>query len=897
MSFRLKIVLGIVLIQALLLVILVTISLKFLRLTNEIELTTRASSLASIFAVTLREAVRGKDSDAIIAEARVMAGQPGVVYARVVVDGKIYYAGDPEQRKLPFVEDDMYEDVDDGVFDAHSSVIEANGTVIGDSAIGLSVRQIANVMDAARRQITMIAIFGMCFSVIMAIFLGNYFARQLKNLRDATRSIASGNIGYQMYMKGDDELAQTANAFNTMSRKLAMLYSEKQAALNESEDKATNLREKERRLKAILENAGDGIITIDIHGDIESFNVAAERMFGYSQSDVLGENVKMLMDEPYSIEHDGYLSRYLETGEKRLMGSAREVRGRDKNGKIFPMELDVSEMSLEGQRLFIGIARDISQRKLAENELRKAQAAALEAARAKFEFIANISHEIRSPMNGVLTMINLLDDSELSEEQRNYVGVIHDSGSALITIINDILDFSRLEAGQLDLESIEFDLEQMIEDVCRLLHANATSKGLELVHMLEGNVPTALVGDPARIRQILVNLVDNAIKFTDKGSVTVRISVVEEQGDSVMLHFAVIDTGIGLSSKAQRSIIDGSEEDIATSGEYRPGSTGLGLAISRKLVSLLAGEIGIESELGSGSTFWLNVSLLRQSSLVRDTEPHYSQLNGLKALVIDNREAWSGFLKDQMDTIEMEVSLAADYRQGIDILRKATEQNQPFDLVIFDMMIMEASGLDLAARIRSDSRIKHLRMIMVATTGYRGDSEEVRRVGIMGYLTTPVSSAQLYECISAVMRLADDDEDTLITRHSLADTRASQRTHVLLMLDNTADLRHLLLQVQGLGYRVHYITDMAALVTASNRHYYGCIVVDWRGLKPEMCHDHISALRSSLNVEHEVKFVALIEENDQLLGPDYLAAGASTTLVWPVQVDILQDSLNDCYSQ
>jgi len=894
MSFRLKIVLGIVLIQALLLVILISSSLNFLRLSNEVELDKRATSVATLFSVALRDAVRERNRTAILAEARVMVGQPGVVYARILAGDFRIEVGESRYISLPFNEDFMIEDVDDGVFDVYASVTEPDGAMLGRVEIGLSTVQISTVMDAARRQIATIAVIGMSISVIMAILLGNYFARQLKSLRDATRSIASGNIGYQMYMKGEDELAQTANAFNTMSRKLAMLYSEKQAALNESEDKASNLREKERRIKAILENAGDGIITIDIHGDIESFNASAEKMFGYSQSEIIGENVNVLMDDPYATEHDGYISRYLETGEKRLMNSAREVRGLNKDGRVFPMELDVSEMVLEGQRLFIGIARDISERKHAENELRKAQQVALEAARAKFEFIANISHEIRSPMNGVLTMINLLNDSDLSNEQREYVGVIHDSGSALITIINDILDFSRLEAGQLALDLIEFDLEQMVEDVCRLLHANASGKGLSLAHMIAGDVPTALVGDPARIRQILVNLVDNAIKFTDKGSVTVQVSVAEEKSGAVVLHFAIVDTGIGLSPRAQRSILEGSEEELADSGEYRPGSTGLGLAISRKLVKLMEGEIGIDSEQDVGSTFWMNVTLRCQSMVARELSPQYSQLQGLRALIIDSREVWSGFLKEQMESIDMIVNLAMDSHQGLDILRQAVDQDEPFDLVVFDMMIPEISGLKLAAMIRADALLASTRMIMVATTGYRGDSEEVRRVGIMGYLTTPVSSGQLYECISAVTSLADDDEETLITRHSLADNRASQRDHVLLMLENPLEQRELLLQVQGLGYRGHHVNSLSSLITASSRHYYGCVLIDCRGLTPAACKVKLSELASTMNVEYQVNFIALIEQGDQSFASDYRSSGAGSVLCWPVESDALQDILKGC---
>jgi PAS domain S-box-containing protein len=747
-------------------------------------------------------------------------------------------------------------------------------------------------MDAAQRQISTIAIVGMGFSILMAIFLGNYFARQLKSLRDAARSIASGNIGYQIFMKGEDELAQTANAFNTMSRKLALLYSEKQAALNEAEDRAVNLREKERRIKAILENAGDGIITIDEHGDVESFNATAERMFGYTQNEIVGENVKLLMGEQERAAHDGYLSEYMKTGERHMMVNAREVTARHKDGTLFPMELDVSEMVIEGQRLFIGIARDITERKLAEEKLQKAQQATIDAARAKFEFIANISHEIRSPMNGVLSMINLLEGSRLSHQQREYVAHIHDSSSALITIINDILDFSRLEAGQLDLEAVDFDIEQTIVDVCRLLGGNATSKGLELVYMINGNVPTGLIGDPARMRQILVNLVDNAIKFTDSGIVTLKVGLVDEQEDTVSLHFSLTDTGIGLSPRVQRSILEGGDEDLRARGEGRKGSIGLGLAIVRKLVQLMGGEIGIESERGEGSTFWFRLPLRRQMMVAGpQLTSRHSEFHGLRALVIDSREVWSAFLYEQMSEFGMTVTLATEAERGLEQLREASDQDQPFDLVIFDMMIPDSSGLELAETIRTDIRIAPLRMIMIATTGYRGDSEEVRRVGITGYLSTPISSDQLYDCIDAVMNLPANDETTLITRHSIADRHASQRDHILSVLPDEDDQRQLLYLLQQQERRSHYVSDISQVSVACSRHYYGCVLLDCRGLTPAACRKRVNELRSALHVEHQVHVLAIIEAADMQLSEDYLAAGVDALLSWPVSADDLEQQL------
>ena len=895
MSFRLKIVLGIVIIQALLLIILITISLNFLRLSNEIELTKRATSVASLFAVSLRDAARARNMEAMLADARVLIGQSGVVYARVFTNEIQVEAGDPRALERPFADDLLIDEVNDGIFDTYASITEPDGSIIGRVEIGLSITEIARVMDAAQRQISTIAIVGMGFSILMAILLGNYFARQLKSLRDAARSIASGNIGYQIYMKGEDELAQTANAFNTMSRKLALLYSEKQAALNDAEDRAMGLREKERRIKAILENAGDGIITIDAHGDIESFNATAERMFGYTQNEIVGENVKMLMGEADSVAHDSYISRYLKTGERRLMVSAREVIGRHKDGTLFPMELDVSEMVIEGQRLFIGIARDISERKLAEDKLQQAQQAMIDAARSKFEFIANISHEIRSPMNGVLSMINLLEGSRLTSQQREYVTHIHDSSSTLITIINDILDFSRLEAGQLDLEDVAFDVEQTIEDVCRLLRGNADNKGLELTYKINGLVPTGLIGDPARMRQILINLVDNAIKFTDVGNVTLELDLERRHDESVMLCFALTDTGIGLSPRAQRGILEGADEELKAVVEGRKGSIGLGLAIVRKLVQLMGGTLGIDSAQGRGTTFRFKIPLRRQMTLAeRRSEPHHSEIPGYKVLVIDSRDVWSAFLYEQISNFGMSVNLANDSEQGLNLLREASDQDQPYELVIFDMMIPDSSGLELAAKIRSDTRISSLRMIMIATTGYRGDSEEVRRVGITGYLSTPISRNQLYECISAVMSLPADDETTLITRHSIADSHASQQDHILLVLNNTEDQRYLLYMIEKSENRAHYVADASQISAACSLHYYGCIIFDCRGLTPAACRSHIHKLRSALHVEHAVHVLAIIEELDQQLSDDYLAAGADSLLKWPVSVDELEKRLADC---
>ena len=895
MSFRLKIVLGILLIQSLLLVILISISLNFLRLSNEIELSKRASSVATLFSVTIRDAVIWQDHEAVRKVANVILGQPGIIYARVISGEEVIAAAGPNDvLARPFTEDFLIDDVNDGVFDVYSDISE-KGKVFGRVEVGVSIDEIAHVMDAARRQISTIAVIGMGFSILMSVLLGNYFAKQLKSLRDASRSIASGNIGYQLYMKGDDELSQTANAFNTMSRKLALLYSEKQEALQNAEKRATDLREKERRINAILDNAVDGIITMDEYGEIESFNPAAERMFGYTVADILGQSITVLMDEPHASEYKKYIEKYNRNGSTELVGVGREVAGRGSSGNTFPMELDVSELEIEGHTLFVAIVRDISPRKQAEQALYEAQIAALESARAKFEFIANVSHELRVPMNGMLAMINLLHDTGLTDEQREYVESIHDSGSGLITIINDVLDYSRIEAGQLNLESLDFDLEQTIEDVCNVMRPAAGKKQLDLVYMINGTMPTSVQGDPARLRQILMNLVDNAVSYTRKGEVIVSVEKQAETDHEVELQFEVRDTGVGLSPKAQRTILEDHLDVKQLTARKAGRSSGLGIAISRKLLKMMGGEMGLDSKVGQGSTFWFRLKLAKQQDVSRTQKKRpYSELSGLRVLVVDNRGAWRGFLQTQMESIGMATAGVDSVDHALAELQQATENDDPYDLVVFDMMMPKQNGLQLARMIQANEEIVLPKMIMVATTGYRGDSEEVRRAGIAGYLTTPVRTAQLYECIATVMRMEEDDT-SLITRHSLADTSAMLRDHVLVIEDDEVDRKIALKFVQDKGYRVHYVTSIDEAQLAVKLHYYGCILIacdqiDEEGLK------HFADFKARVMSDHPIKSIAILRENPDMAGSKCHEAGFDDYLVKPLSLDSMQEKLDSCVS-
>jgi PAS domain S-box-containing protein len=1006
MSFRLKIILGLVVIQLLLLVILVWSSLNFLRTSNEVELSSRASSIADILASTLEDKLLDSDQPGLTGHISDLLALPGTVYVRIVNRAGTVVAegGDAAALGRTFVEDFLFEDVDDDIYDVTADIVRG-GETVGSVQLGLTIRSINTIMDAARREMATIAMIGLGVSVVFSVLLGNYFRRQLTSLRDAARRIASGDIGYQIPVLGGDELAQTAGAFNTMSRKLVSLYSEKQAALTGARQKAQMLHESERRIHAVLHHAMDAIITIDENGLIGSFNPAAEKIFGYSAGEAIGEGLGLLMPQPYLAEHERYIQQFIRGGDRTILGVAREIQGLRKDGTQFPLEIDISEMEVEGRYLFIAIARDITERKRleeriratiecapismlmvdangsivlinaeterlfgysrsellgkgveilvperfrghhaqlrqqyyaapqarrmgrgrdlyglckngvefpieiglnpietkdgllvlatilditerknAESELRQAKEIALESSRSKFEFIANVSQEIRVPVNSMLGTINILLDTGLSPEQRERVAEIQASGNSLITIINDVLDFSKIEAGKLYLESIEFDLWQTVDLVYQFYRDQAARKGVNLVYVMPYLVPTALRGDPTRLRQLLINLVDNAVKFTEKGEVVLRVEVAEDAGDEVVLRFAVSDTGPGITPATQKRIF---EIFARTEAPVTPryGSSGLGLVISKRLTEMMDGAIGVESAPGRGSLFWFTCRFVKQPEVKTAVRPAYQEMGGLKVLIVNADAVALASLQNMVSELGMHASGVDDGVRALHELCTAAEHRQPYDLVIFDMMMRGMSGLLFARTVREDGRIAGVRMIMVATTGYRGDSEEVHHVGVQGYLTAPIETDQLYECIAAVMGIDRNDHDTFITRHSLVASRQPQHGYALVVAVDGERQKQLLARLERIGYRACLALDAAQALDATARNHHDLVLVD-NETRELLDAEAIRKLRSRENQGEHIPVVVIVSpaaSGDQRQA--YRAAGADECFTDMVDIE------------
>lgn len=583
--------------------------------------------------------------------------------------------------------------------------------------------------------------------------------------------------------------------------------------------------------QGIVDTAADGIITIDEQGTVESFNKAARSVFQYSESEVLGKNISMLMPSPYHEEHDQYLQRYRESGERHIIGIGREVVGRRKDGTTFPIDLSISEVQMGSRRVFTGIIRDISQRKQSEAELVEARDQAFEAVRLKSEFLAMMSHEIRTPMNGVLGMTGILLETDLDKDQRDYAETVKNSADSLLTIINDILDFSKIESGKLDIEIIDFDLRVAIEEVLDLIGPKAQEKNLELIGLIYASVPTAVRGDPGRFRQILLNLVSNAIKFTAQGEIVVQVIPQEETDREVFLRVEVKDTGIGISPEAQQRLFQPfSQADGSTTRKY--GGTGLGLAICKQLAELMQGTIGVDSSPGQGSCFWFTVRMEKQAEISNSTVDSSANLNGLRVCVVDDNDTNRLLIHHFTNGWGMTCLSAESASMGLSLLKEAVERGEPCDLLLIDVQMPEMDGFTMARLVKADPVLKDTKIVMVTSLGRRGDAGMAREIGIAGYLTKPFRQTQLRDCLLLVMNGSSTEEIQIVTKYTIRETEKRNEGRLLVADDNVVNQKVAVRMLEKFGYRVDVVANGLEAVEAVSRIPYHLVFMDCQ--MPEM---------------------------------------------------------------
>jgi PAS domain S-box-containing protein len=546
----------------------------------------------------------------------------------------------------------------------------------------------------------------------------------------------------------------------------ATLYGHKvarqmQADAEERERHFHALREAEERTRSILDTAADGIVTFDAQGRIASFNKAAERLFGQDADKAIGGDIRAMIPSLADRIDANWVDEGKGANAENPLLSGSEGIGQRRDGTAFPLELSVSRISLGGVPAYTGIVRDVSDRRKAEEALGVAAAAGA-ASRAKSQFLANMSHEIRTPMNGVLGMAEMLLDTELTPTQRRFAETVLRSGESLLEIIDDILDFSKIEAGKLEMESVDFKPRELAAEVTQLLQDSAKKKGLEFDCIVAGDVPEVLHGAPSRLRQVLINLVGNAIKFTDRGGVAIRVSrlnadaanhaaSVDPAADvpaATMLHFTVADTGIGIAKPVQARLFNAFEQaDSSTTRRY--GGTGLGLAISKELVEKMGGRIGVRSTLGQGAEFWFTARLAAPLKPDIASMPgahaveQSSDLSGARVLLAEDNPINQDVARTMLNSFGCQVYVADN---GIKAL--AALGNSQFDIVFMDCQMPVMDGFDATAEIRARRLLRprqpagtaepvRLPIVGLTANALKGDREICIAAGMDDYLAKP----------------------------------------------------------------------------------------------------------------------------------------------------------------
>ena len=1004
MSFRLKTILGIALIEGSLLLLLVWSSLQYVTSSSGNELMLRATTIAESMGHLSRDAILATDLARLESVAQQALSSPDLVYVRFLnADVVLAESGSSEVLRRPFREDASFDEVRDGILDVGINLREG-GFDIGRVELGLSVDRAALLISQARAYLSGIALGEMLLVALFSFILGTYLTRGLDGLKRAAVAISRGEPDVRVELKGSDELAETGSAFNEMSTRLAAAQRSMQRSVQESQALAAQLAERELRLSTILSTAVDGFITIDEHGVIEDLNQAAGRLFGYAKEELIGQNVSCLMEEPHRSSHDDYIANYLITGVAGVIGQGRRVQGLRKDGSLFPIDLTVSEMKLDGHHKFVGLVRDltdqvaaeaiarrsevmrgaivdanldglitvdsedrivdfsrvaeemfgysfgevvgqemgeliippemrekhhqgmqryldtgegpvlgrrievealradrtrfpvelavqateidgelhfiafvrdISKRKAEEQILLDAKQKAEVASEAKSRFLAHMSHEIRSPLNAVLGSLELLLEDALSERQNLYARTAESSGKLLLGLINDVLDFSKIEAGQLQLGSGDFSLRALVDEVVDVVAQRARLKGLYVAAVVHPAVSDSLCGDMPRLRQVLGNLLDNAIKFTERGAVVLYVEPVEAMDQTGKLRFTVEDSGIGIAPEAQEGLFEEFQQ-VDSSDSTAHGGTGLGLAVCLGLVELMGGVIGLQSEPGRGSRFWVEVPLAHGTGAdAAATPPVVDPLTltavGLPGLLQEALHRFCDWNGCQL-FVESELSKALSaIPEGTDVLLVGAAQDQ-----------------DAIEGLARSAREQGARRCLLLSAEDLGESPKVLKRGVFDRLVvSPLNTPVLNDFLALT---TTDESETEWQAPQLSDMRPDAAGRRLLLAeDSPANQVVARAMLEGAGYVVDVADNGAAAIERFKVGGYDAILMDLR--MPEVDGLEATGLIRDLPQGKEIPIIALTANAMQEDVTRCFEAGMDDFIPKPVEKKRLLETL------
>jgi two-component system, sensor histidine kinase and response regulator len=580
------------------------------------------------------------------------------------------------------------------------------------------------------------------------------------------------------------------------------------------------IRLQKQYFESLVKNSPIAIVTLDLKQRIVACNPAFVQLFGFSQAEAIGQNLDDLVT-PGEIQSESMAyTQAVEHGELVHVFTQRHRKdGSPVDVELFGVPVIVSGEQVGILALYIDISDLVRSRQEAE-----------EADRAKSEFLANMSHEIRTPMNGVIGMLELALDTPLTGEQEDYLRTSLGSAEALLSLLNDILDYSKIEARRLDLEIIDFNLRTTVEDTVAILSQRAQDKGLEMACLVHYDVPAALRGDPGRLRQVLINLVGNAIKFTQQGEIVVRAELVNQTNTHATLRFSVQDSGIGIPADRQKKIFNRfTQADGSTTRKY--GGTGLGLAISHQLVELMGGEISLESEVEVGTTFYFTAIFEKQLNPTPINLGEPVDLENLHVLAIDDNATNRMVISKMLSSFGCRIETATGGEDGLAQMHAAFEQGDPYQVVLLDMQMPEMDGETTARMIKSDPDLAEIEVVILTSMGQRGDASKFEEIGCAGYLLKPIRQQQLFDALLAIVGKSlphlnqGQRQRHLITRHTLAEHQR-QSALILLAEDNPVNCKLAVTLLNKAGYSTDTVETGRQVIELLQHKQYDLILMD-----------------------------------------------------------------------
>lgn len=695
------------------------------------------------------------------------------------------------------------------------------------------------------------------------------------------------------------------------------------AALSELNKNYNSLKDSDldrNYLDQLFENSPEAIVIIDSEDRVFRINKEFSRLFGYSQEECIGEQIDNLIVPP-KLKSEAQSIRSLVLDNNNI--NIETVR-QDKYGNQFYVSVLGAPVNISrNEKGVYGIFRNISEKKDAEDTLKKAKEDAEKANAellkmnehleqtaliakemtlkaelanaAKSEFLANMSHEIRTPMNAIIGMTELALTTELSAEQKEYLQIVKSSSESLLTLINDILDYSKIEAGKMKIEKIDFDLRKTIGDTLKQIAVRAHEKSLELAYYIDKNVPDFLTGDSIRLRQILINLIGNAIKFTSEGEVVLKVETIKTNKKGIELKFSVSDTGIGIASNKQNKIFTSfTQANGSTTRKF--GGTGLGLSISRQLVELMDGKIWIESPTkeifvkggGPGSTFYFTVFFDNSNRLIK---PHpkkaIGSLKGMPVLIVDDNETNLKFLCDLVLKFKMNPQQAQNGKTALQLLKSSYNSQNPFKLLITDSSMPEIDGFKLSALIRKNNQYDDLQIMMLTSAGKKGDGKRCKDMKIGSYLMKPVVETELINSLSLMLKSEREKNKELVTRHTLRENIPPLK--ILLAEDNIVNQKLIFRILEKDMHKIEIANNGIEVLSLIKKNKFDVILMDIQ--MPEL--DGFETTSAIRKQNKKIPIIALTAHAMKDDREKCLNAGMNSYLSKPIKVNELKMELQN----